>query len=68
MKPEMRVQLHDVPKNWAAANFDQRLGPVFCFFSQAGALPAAKDYNFQEAFSNRRKRDRSVPGKITLLP
>ena len=40
------VRLHDVPEDRPAADFDHRLGSIFGFFAQTGALAAAQDDDF----------------------
>jgi hypothetical protein len=41
----MRVQLHNVPDNRPAADFDQRLGNYGCLFAQPGSMAAGKNDN-----------------------
>ena len=42
----MAVNLHDVPQNWAPADFNHRFGFGGAFFSDAGPKPAGEDHYF----------------------
>ena len=52
VKPEVRIQLHDVPEDGTAANLYERLGTILRLFPQPSALSTAKNNYFQMALSN----------------
>ena len=45
------VQLHDVPKDWFAANLNERFRTKLGFLPQSSAAATAQDYRFQGRFT-----------------
>jgi hypothetical protein len=52
VEPKVGVQLHNVPKDGSATDFDQRLRTILRFFPQPGTLTTAKNYYFQWTLSD----------------
>src|SRR5258706_5300031 len=52
-KAVMRVQLHDVPEDWAPSYFDQGLGTKLGFLSHTGSETAAEEYDLHKTGTGR---------------